>query len=110
MEYRAQSKYVRISPRKVRALTDVLKKLSPEEIVTKLPFVAKSASKPVLKTVQSAISNAVASGKATAGNLKIKSIDVAEGARMRRRDKSHRPGKEGIIHKRTSHITVILES
>lgn len=89
-------------------LVDAVKKLPLAVVLEKLQFVAKSSSEPVRKVIQSAIANATVSGKVTVENLKIKNILVDEGTKMRRRDKSHRPGREGIIQKRTSHVKVIL--
>lgn len=104
MEFTAVSKSIRISPRKVRMVVAAISKLSPVIAIEKLQFLAKSSSLPVLKALQSAIANS----KLKAEDLKIKNILVDEGMRMKRRDTSHRPGKEGLIHKRTSHIKVIL--
>ncbi len=90
-------------------MVDAVKKLSPAVAVEKLQLLSRSAAEPIRKTLQSAMSNATQSKKVAIESLKIKNILVDEGAKMRRRDKSHRPGKEGIIQKRTSHIKVILE-
>ena len=105
MEFTALSKSIRISPRKVRMVVAVVKKLTPAVAIEKLRYLAKSSSLPVLKALQSAIANS----KLKIEDLKIKNILVDEGMRMKRRDTSHRPGKEGLIQKRTSHIKVILE-
>ena len=104
MEFIALSKSIRISPRKVRMVVDAVKKLAPIVAIEKLQFLAKSSSLPVLKALQSAVANS----KLKIEDLKIKNILVDEGTRMKRRDTSHRPGKEGLIQKRTSHIKVIL--
>ncbi len=109
MEYKAQSKLVRVSPRKARMVADAVKKFSPTVASEKLLFLAKSSSEPIYKALRSAIANAMQNGKVQEGALKIKNILIDEGTKMKRQDTSHRPGKQGIIHKRTSHITVILE-
>lgn len=103
MEFTATSKYVRVSPRKARVVANVVKKLPPSQAVEKLTFLASSGTQPILKTLKSAVANAK-----DAQNLAIKNILIDEGTRMKRRDTSHRPGKEGLIQKRTSHIKVIL--
>ncbi len=108
MEFVAKSKNIRVSPRKIRLIVAALKKLPPAKVMEKLTFTARSASLPVLKTLQSAIANATQTGKVKVEDLKIKNILVDEGIKMKRRDTSHRPGREGLIQKRTSHITVIL--
>lgn len=108
MEFKATSKLVRISPRKARMVADAVKEFSPIVAGEKLQFLAKAGAEPIYKTLQSAIANATHGGKVAEGALKIKNILINEGTRMRRQDTSHRPGKSGIIHKQTSHITVIL--
>lgn len=110
MEYTATSKLVRVSPRKARMVANVVKKFKPAEASEKLQFMAQAVSKPIYKTLRSAIANATQTGKVQEAALKIKNILIDEGARMRRQDTSHRPGKQGIIHKQTSHIKVILEA
>ena len=104
MEFTAVSKSIRISPRKVRMVVNAVKKLTPIVAIEKLRYLAKSSSLPVLKALKSAIANS----KLKIEDLRIKNILVDEGMRMKRRDTSHRPGKEGLIQKRTSHIKVIL--
>ncbi|MBI4100074.1 50S ribosomal protein L22 [Candidatus Microgenomates bacterium] len=103
MDYIATAKSIRISPRKLRGIVNVVKKLTPAQAVNKLEFLAKSGSSPILKTLNSALAN----GKNAAG-LSIKNILVDEGVKMKRRDTSHRPGREGLIQKRTSYIKVVL--
>lgn len=103
MEYTAKALNVRVTPRKARAVADVVKKMTAKEAITKLPFLAKSASEPVLKVIKSAMANA------RKDNLTIKNILIDEGLKMKRRDTSHgaRFGG-GVITKRTSHIKVVL--
>lgn len=106
MEFKASSQAVRISPRKVRLVASAAKKLSVEEAIVKLAFSTKNGGREILKTLESAVANT----KQEASKLKIKNILVDEGLKMKRRDKSHgaRYGG-GVIQKRTSNITVILE-
>ncbi len=106
MEAIAKSKSVRISPRKVREVAIVAKKLPVPEALVKLSFSTKNGAKEILKTLKSAIANA----KMEANKLKIKNILVDEGIKMKRRDKSHgaRYGG-GVIQKKTCNITVVLE-
>lgn len=110
MEIVAQSKNVRISPRKVRMVAAAVKKLSVERAIIQLGFMSKAAAEPVLKTLKSAIANATVAGKIKSEDLKIKNILIDEGLKMKRRDTSHgaRYGG-GVIQKRASHIKVILE-
>lgn len=106
METRAIAKNVRVTPRKMRTVVDAIKGLPLEIATNKLEFLAKASSEPILKAIRSAIANAK-----DKTNLKIKNILVDEGIKMKRRDTSHgaRFGG-GVISKKASHITVILEN
>ncbi len=110
MEIIAHSQNVRITPRKARAVAVMVKSLSISQASQRLEFLAKKGAKPMALILKSAIANAVTNFKLKAEDLKIKNIIVDEGMKMKRRDTSHRPGREGLIQKRTSHIKVILES
>lgn len=107
MEFTAQTKSVRISPRKVRLVADSIRKLSLDTALNTLTVVKKRGSYPLLKTLESAVSNAVNNGKAQKDNLFIKSIDVTEAQALKR----YHPSTRGRIHpykRRGSHITIVL--
>lgn len=104
MEYTALSKYVRISPRKARATASAVKKLPVAVALERLSLLARASAEPILKTLKSALANS----KLKPEEVTIKNILIDEGVRMKRQDTSHRPGRGGIIHKKTSHIKVIL--
>lgn len=110
MEFKVQTKYLKIAPRKIRGIATAVKKLPLETALVKLEMLAKRGADPISAALKSAIANAQNKSQVEVGKLKIKNIFVDEGMRMKRRDKSHgaRFGG-GVIHKRTSHITVILE-
>jgi large subunit ribosomal protein L22 len=112
MEFVAQSKNVRITPRKVRMVADFVRGMTVPAALQKLAFLTKSAAQPTLKTLESAIANAVNNAKADANSLVLKNVIVDEGrVIMRKMDNAHgaRFGR-GLITKKTSHIRVILES
>ncbi|MCL4390373.1 MAG: 50S ribosomal protein L22 [Patescibacteria group bacterium] len=106
METIATAKNVRLSPRKARQVAAAVKKLSVPAALDTLLVTSRKGVKPIAKVLKSAIANS----KLKPEELRIKNILVDEGMKMKRRDFSHRPGKEGLIQKRASHITVILES
>ena len=58
MEVRAVTRYVRISPRKARLVTELIKGKPVEEALTILRFVPKKAASLVDKTLRSALANA----------------------------------------------------
>ena len=109
MEIKAVATNVRISPRKARLVADAIRRLSPASALERLEFLTKKGARPLTTVLRSALANAVNNAHLKSEDLTIKSILVDEGLKMKRRDTSHRPGREGLIQKRTSHITVILE-
>ena len=109
MDIKAEAKHIRMSPRKVRLVVNVIKSLSPQEAIEKLRFVNKRAAKPVAKVIQSAIANAKNNLKLDESSLRFKEIQVNEGPTLKRSRAISR-GRSHQIMKRTSHIKVILES
>lgn len=108
MEIIAQSKSVRISPRKIRLVVSVLRKSSAKEAVTALSLMRKRGALPVLKTLKSAVANAVNNAKLKEDDLMIKAIEISEGQALKR----FHPSTRGRIHpykKRASHIRIVLE-
>ncbi|MBI3384913.1 50S ribosomal protein L22 [Candidatus Gottesmanbacteria bacterium] len=111
MDVIAYTKYLRISPRKVRIIASGIKKMSLEQVLAKMPFLLKAGAKPILKTVQSALANAEKNYSLKSENLIIKNIIVEESNRLKRMDRSHGSRfSRGIKQKRGCHIKVILTS
>lgn len=105
---KAEQKYIRISPRKVRLVAKAIKNLSPKEALEYLKFINKRAAEPLAKTIKQAISNAVNNLKLKEEDLKFNQIQISKGSTYKR----WRPVSRGRAHsilKRTSHIKVILE-
>ena len=97
-----------MAPRKVRAIANLIKKLSVFEAEAQLRFHSRRAAEPVLKLLKSGIAGAVNNFSLSPENLYISNIFVDEGPMLKR----FRPrafGRAGAIHKKTSHITLILE-
>ncbi|BCX14537.1 MAG: 50S ribosomal protein L22 [Patescibacteria group bacterium] len=108
MEFIAEQKYIRLSPKKIRPILAEVKKLSVEQALQVLPFVAKRGAYFVEKVIKSAVANARQKG-VEISNLKIKEIVANEGPVLKR----GRPVSRGQWHpikKRMSHIRVILSS
>lgn len=101
-------KYLRVSPKKLREVVNVIKGLGPTEALTQLKFLPKMAAQPLEKSLKSALANATNNLKLNPENLKIKSIEIGEGPRLKR----FRAVARGAAHpykRRTSHIKVVLE-
>lgn len=108
MKVRAQLKNYRMSPRKVRVVSDTVKGISPDDAVARLKACTREAAG-VLKTlIEAAVANAQNNFQLEKDSLFIKDIIVDESTRLKRwRPRSH--GRAARIIKRTSHITVFLE-
>jgi len=107
MEVSAKLRFLRMSPRKVRLVVDVVRDMDATKAEHQLQFMNKHAARPVLKLLQSAIANAENNNKLKKENLFIKKITVDQGPTLKR----WRPrafGRAGSILKRSSHITIIL--
>ena len=108
MEVRAITRYVRISPRKARLVTELIKGKPVEEALTALKFVPKKGARLVSKTLRSALANAEQNPNIDVDTLYIKRIYVDEGPAMKRW-RARAMGRATRILKRSSHITVILD-
>ena len=99
---------LRIAPRKVRLVANLIKKSLVTSAQAQLKFQSKKAALPILKLLKSAVSSAANNFNLSSENLYIANIFVDEGQKLKR----FRPrafGRAGAIHKKTSHITLILE-
>ena len=108
MEVSAKLRFLRISPRKVRLVTDLVRGKTLAQAEAQLAFLAKHSARPVLKLIQSAAANAENNFKLKKETLYIKKIFVDMGPSLKR----WRPrafGRAAPIVKRSSHITVILD-
>jgi len=100
--------YLRIAPRKVRLVADLIRKKKVEEAQTILNFTIKKATKPILKLLNTAVADAHNNFQLNSENLYISKITVDEGPKYKR----WRPRARGSayeIQKKTSHITLILD-
>lgn len=106
MEFIATQKYYLMSPKKIRMVVRVVRRLKPTEAIEKLPFVGRRAAEPLTKVIKSAIANAKSKG-VSEDDLFFKEILINEGPRIKR----GRPVSRGMWHpikKRMSHIRVVL--
>jgi large subunit ribosomal protein L22 len=107
-QFKATQKYLLMSPRKIRLVVGVIKKMKPSEAVEKLPFVQKRAGVELAKVIKSAIASAKAQGVSET-DLVFKEIQIGEGPRLKRGKTASR-GMWHPFKKRMSHIRVILVS
>lgn len=105
----AKSKYVQSSPRKLRAVAKLVKHQSVLRSIDILKFTPKKAATILNKTIRTAMYNAVNNFSLPKEGLIIKNITIDQGPTMSRFTPMAR-GSANAYKKRTSHITVILES
>jgi large subunit ribosomal protein L22 len=114
MEAKAQARYVRVTPQKARRVVDLIRGKQAQEAVAVLEFAPQAVSETVRKVVQSAIANARVKAQAASEPfderlLVVRTAFVDEGPTLKR----FRPRAQGRayrINKRTSHITIEVES
>ena len=108
MQVTAKLKYLRIGPRKVRLVADLIRKKKVEEAQAILDFTTKKATEPLLKLLKTAITDARHNFQLEPSNLYISKIIVDEGSKYKRWMPRAR-GMASQIQKRTSHITLVLD-
>jgi large subunit ribosomal protein L22 len=110
MESRALSRYVRMSPRKIRRVADLIKGEPVDRALNILLLTPKAASKALYKTLKSAASNAIASegtAKVKIENLFVKDIKI-DGGPTWKRIRPTGMGRAYMVRKRTAHIGITI--
>ena len=105
----ARATYVRVTPMKARRIIDLIRGKRAQESLAMLKFAPQAASEPVAKVLASAIANAENNFSLDPETLVISRAYVDEGPTIKR----FRPRAQGRayrIRKRTSHITIEVES
>ena len=106
-EVRAQAKWVRISPRKARLVTDHIRGRSVPEARTVLAFTTRAAAREIEKVLRAAVANAEANHNLFGDDLRVSAAYVDEGPTIKRWRPRAR-GRAAQIRKRTCHITIKL--
>ena len=107
MEVKAISRYVRISPQKVRMIAGAIKGKPVETGLGILKFMPQKAAGIVEKAVRSAAANADHNHGLDVDSLVINNLIVDQGPTLKR-FRARARGRGARILNRTSHITVIL--
>lgn len=108
MEVKAKARYIRMSPRKVRLVVDVIRGMKVKEARTQLQFMKKAAAEPVLKLLNSAVANAEHNFNLNADNLFVKAVAADDGPTLGRW-RARAFGRAAPIRKRMTHISIVLE-
>lgn len=105
----AKARFVRISPTKARRVIDLVRGKSVTEALDILRWAPQSASEPVAKVIASAAANAQNNEGLDPTTLVVATVYADEGPTAKR-IRPRAQGRAFRIRKRTSHITVIVES
>ena len=103
----ARLRWLRMSPRKVRLVVDMIRGQAVEEALNILSFSHKAAALPVRKLLRSAVANADLKGVYNIDRLIVQTAFVDEGPTWRRW-LPRAMGRATRLRKRTSHVTLIL--
>ena len=106
-EVRAVAKWVRMSPRKARLVTEHIRGRSVPEARTVLAFTQRAAAREVEKVLRSAVANAEANHGLLGDSMVVSAAYVDEGPVMKRW-RARARGRVARIKKPTCHITVKL--
>ena len=104
-EVRAEAKYVRVSARKARLVTEHIRGRSVPEARTVLAFTERAVAKEIEKVLHSAVSNAEANHGMIGDELFVSTVFVDEGPTIKRW-RARARGRVARIRKRTCHITI----
>lgn len=109
MEAKATAKYVRMSPSKLKPVTDLVRGKDLNEALTILKFTSGKGAELVEKVVQSAAANAENNHDMNPDELYVAEIYANQGPTMKR-FRAGAQGRASMILKRTGHIAVTLRS
>jgi large subunit ribosomal protein L22 len=107
MQVYAHLRNLRIAPRKVRLVIDLVRGMTIESALNQLAFNPKAASEPIAKLIKSAAANAEHNFQLDPSTLRIAKI-TADAGRTLHRSRARAHGSAAPIRKRSSHITIIL--
>lgn len=107
VEVRATAKFVRVAPRKARAVVSLIRNLPVDKALEVLQFSTRGCAIDVIKVLRSAVANAEFNNGLRATNLVVKTAYVDEGPTLKR-IRPRAKGSASRINKRMSHITVVV--
>ncbi len=108
-EARAVLRFVRVSPRKARPVIDMIRGQEVPKALAMLKHTPRAAAKVVEKLLRSAVANAEQKELGDTDSLRIAEAYV-DGGPTYKRFRARSMGRANPIHKRTSHITIVVEA
>ncbi|BFD25094.1 MAG: 50S ribosomal protein L22 [Candidatus Parcubacteria bacterium] len=107
MEVKANLNNLRMSPRKVRLLADLVRGLPVDKALAQLKFANKRAAQPLAKLIESAVANGENTYDLKRDNLFIKEVRADDGFTLKRwMPKAH--GRATVIRKRSTRLSLVL--
>lgn len=106
-EAKAVLRYVRMTPRKMRLVVDLVRGREVSEALTILKYQPRAAARVVEQVLNSAVANAGQKELGDRDSLKIVRACVDGGPTLRR-FRARSMGRANPIHKRTSHVTIVV--
>lgn len=108
MEAKAVNRHVRIAPRKMRLVVDLVRGKGVEEALGMLEYLPKGAAGVVAKTLRSVVANAQNTQRVDVDRLFVKRVYVDGGPTLKRFT-PRAQGRATPIRKRTCHLTVVVD-
>ena len=108
-EAKAILRFVRVAPRKARPVVDMIRGQQVSQALTMLKFTPRAAAKVVEKVLRSAVANAEQKELGDSDSMRV-SRAYGDCGPTFKRFHARAMGRAASIHKRTSHITVVVEA
>ncbi|MBU1130124.1 uL22 family ribosomal protein [Patescibacteria group bacterium] len=104
-------KNIKASPRKLRILANTVKKLKPDEALTRLKLTNSKSAKILYKNIKATIANVKNNSDLDLNTILFHSIQVDDSIKFKRMDKSHSSRfARGLIQKRHSRLKIIISA
>jgi large subunit ribosomal protein L22 len=107
LKVKAVARFVRIAPRKARQVIDLIRGKRVGDAQTILKFTPRFAAEVIGKVLKSAVANAENNNKLNRERLIVAEAYVDQGPTMKRY-MPRAQGRASLIHKRTSHVTIVV--
>jgi large subunit ribosomal protein L22 len=104
----AKATYIRIAPRKVQIVLDLIRNQPAEKAMAILKYTPKAACEPLMKLLKSAMANAENNNNMDVSRLYVAECTVSQGPTLKR-VRPRAQGRAFRINKKTSHITLVLK-
>ena len=108
MAVKASLKYLRVTPRKVRIVANLIRGKDLDEALQITRFTRRKAAAPMFKLLKSAEANADHLGNVDIDNLYVKTVTIDTGPTLKR-VRPRAMGRATLVRKRTSHVTIVLD-